>query len=268
MSSAQTEASRPSRARGRRTRPVHVGCSGWNYADWRDALYEPGLPSRRWLERYAEHFDTVEVNTTFYRLVGRDAVARWVEQTPAGFEFAVKASRFLTHVKRLADVGDGVARFFERIEPLIEARRMGPVLWQLPESFPRDDGRLEGALRLLPAGRHAFEFRHPSWFVRDVYDLLRAHDCALVFGDHPERHFQSFEATAGWGYVRLHYGSRGRRGNYSERELEQWAGRLHRWRAEREQFVYFNNDWEAFAPRNAEWLQRRLRELAGEERRS
>jgi uncharacterized protein YecE (DUF72 family) len=265
MSSAQTEASRPSGARGRRTRPVHVGCSGWNYADWRDALYEPGLPSRRWLERYAEHFDTVEVNTTFYRLVSRDAVARWVEQTPAGFEFAVKASRFLTHVKRLADVGNGVARFFERIEPLIEARRMGPVLWQLPESFPRDDARLAGALRQLPPGLHAFEFRHPSWFVRDIYDLLRAHDCALVLGDHPERPFQSFEATAGWRYVRFHYGSRGRRGNYSERELEQWARRLHGWRAEREQFVYFNNDWEAFAPRNAEWLQRRLRELAGEE---
>jgi uncharacterized protein YecE (DUF72 family) len=246
----------------RNLRPVRVGCSGWNYHDWRPALYPPGLPNRCWLERYAEYFETVEVNATFYRLLSRAVVARWVEQTPEHFHFAVKVSRFLTHVKRLSDIGDGIARFFERIEPLIEARRLGPVLWQLPESFPRNDERLEATMRRLPSGRHAFEFRHPSWFVPEVYALLHEHGCALVIGDDPRRPFQSFEATTGWGYVRFHFGSRGRRGNYSERELEQWARRLDGWRAQRELFVYFNNDWEAFAPRNALWLRDRLGELA------
>ena len=107
-------------------KPVRVGCSGWNYADWRGPFYPEGEPQRRWLELYAERFDTVEVNTTFYRLPRRDAVAAWVQQTPDGFTFAVKASRYLTHIKRLTDLGQGVARFYERIEPLVEAGRLGP----------------------------------------------------------------------------------------------------------------------------------------------
>jgi uncharacterized protein YecE (DUF72 family) len=252
-------------SRYRRTSfPVQVGCSGWNYTDWRGVVYPPGVPARRWLERYSELFDTVEVNATFYRLIKRESVANWVDQTPASFVFAVKASRFLTHVKRLADIDEAVKRFCERIEPLTEAKRLGAVLWQLPETFHRDVHRLGELLPRLPAGRHAFEFRHPSWFDREVYELLARHDATLVIGDHPQRGFQTLERTAGWRYVRLHYGHRGRRGNYSERELEQWAARLHRWRSEGEVFVYFNNDWEAFAPRNAAWLEDRLRSLADE----
>jgi len=245
-------------------RAAHVGCSGWNYRQWRPWPYPPGLPSNRWLERYSELFDTVEVNATFYRLLSREVVARWVEQTPAHFHFAVKASRYLTHVKRLREMGDGIDRFCERIEPLMRAGRLSAVLWQLPESFRRDDRLLGGALEQLPPGRHAFEFRHQSWFAPEVYALLRAHGCALVVGDHPSRRFQSYEATAGWRYVRMHFGGRGRRGNYSQRELGEWAARLHTWRAEQELFVYFNNDWEAFAPRNAVALDGRLQRLAGD----
>lgn len=244
---------------------MHVGCSGWNYRDWRGALYPDGVPASRWLECYARSFDTVEVNTTFYRLVSRAAVARWLQQTPPGFVFAVKGSRYLTHIKRLADTREGVARFYERIEPLCESGRLGAVLWQLPESFHRDERVLAGFLRTLPAGRHAFEFRHPSWFTREVLALLREHDAALVLGDHPERPFQSGEATAGWRYVRFHFGARGRRGNYSARELDEWARRVHGWRRTHELLVYFNNDWEGFAPRNALWLRRRLAKLAGED---
>ncbi|HEV7585706.1 MAG TPA: DUF72 domain-containing protein [Solirubrobacteraceae bacterium] len=244
--------------------PARVGCSGWNYKSWRGQLYPQDLPASRWLEHYATLFDTVEVNTTFYRLIGRDAVARWVTQTPEGFLFAVKASRYLTHVKRLRGIADGVATFYERLEPLVEADRLGPVLWQLPESFHRDDDRLASALEELPPGHHALELRHPSWFVPEVYDVLREHGVALVIGDHPERPFQSYEATTPWRYVRMHYGSRGRRGNYSSRELEAWARRIHGWRAEGCVYVYFNNDWETFAPRNALELLRRLRQLAGE----
>jgi uncharacterized protein YecE (DUF72 family) len=244
--------------------PVRIGCSGWNYNAWRGAIYRPGLPASRWLEQYATLFDTVEVNTTFYRLIGGEAVARWVRQTPTGFVFAVKASRYLTHVRRLRGIADGVATFYERLQPLVRADRLGPVLWQLPENFHRDDERLASALRGLPAGRHAFEFRHPSWFVPDVYALLRTHDVALVIGDHPQRPFQSREATADWRYVRMHYGRRGRRGNYSQRELEIWARRVHEWRADGCVYVYFNNDWEAFAPRDALELRRQVLRRADE----
>jgi uncharacterized protein YecE (DUF72 family) len=247
-------------------KPAHVGCSGWNYREWRERFYPAKLPARSWLEFYGEHFQTVEVNATFYGLIGRDAVARWVEQTPRGFIFAVKASRYLTHVKRLSQIANGARTFYERLQPLSEADRLGPTLWQLPETFTRDDQRLRDALAQVPPGLHAFEFRHQSWFVPEVYALLREHGATLVIGDHPERPYQTTERTAPWRYVRLHHGKRGRRGNYSQRELETWAERLHEWRARDDLFVYFNNDWEAFAPRNAAWMCKRLASLARESR--
>jgi uncharacterized protein YecE (DUF72 family) len=239
-------------------KPVRIGCSGWNYPHWRQRVYPKGLPARRWLAHYAELFDTVEVNNTFYRLPRRDSVAAWVAESPPGFLFAVKASRFLTHMKRLTDMGQGVRRFYERIEPLVESPKLGPVLWQLPENFHRDDERLAGALERLPPGRHCFEFRHPSWFCAEVYSLLRAHGAALVIGDHPQRPFQTHELTAGWTFVRFHYGSRGRGGNYSERELEEWARRIEEWRAAVDVYAYFNNDWMGYAVKNGLWLRERL----------
>jgi uncharacterized protein YecE (DUF72 family) len=239
-------------------KPAHIGCSGWNYADWRGTFYPQREPQRRWLELYARRFDTVEVNTTFYRLPRRDAVAGWVKQTPADFSFAVKASRYLTHIKRLTDVSEGVARFYERIEPLIEAGKLGPVLWQLPGNFPRDDERLRRWLDALPNGRHTIEFRHESWFCAPVMGALRAHDVALTIGDHPERPFQTHEATASWRFVRFHYGQRGRAGNYSATEIEQWARRIAQWRRRQEVWAYFNNDWRGFAPANARALARTL----------
>jgi uncharacterized protein YecE (DUF72 family) len=243
-------------------KPVRVGCSGWNFRDWRGQLYPAGVPARRWLECYAQRFGTVEVNATFYRLATRSTVEHWLEQTPEDFCFAVKASRYLTHVKRLAGIEQGLHRFYEPLAPLRHAGRLGAVLWQLPETFHRDDRTLAQLLKRLPDARHAIELRHPSWFAEEVFAMLRTHGVALVLGDHPQRPFQSHEATASWRYIRLHYGARGRRGNYSKTELEQWAQRLHRWRATHELLVYFNNDWEAFAPRNALWLQRRLAQLA------
>lgn len=235
---------------------VRIGCSGWNYDDWRGRLYPQRAPKRRWLELYAARFDTVEVNATFYRLPSRDAVAAWVKQTPPPFTFSIKVSRYLTHVKRLTDVGEGVARFYERIEPLVEAGRLGPVLWQLPANFHRDDARLEGWLGALPPGMHTIEFRHQSWFAPEVMKALRDHGVALTIGDHPKRPFQSHDATATWRFVRFHYGARGRDGNYSATELRQWAGRIQRWRRTHEVFAYFNNDWRGFAPANALTLRR------------
>ncbi len=190
-------------------RPVRIGCSGWNYAAWKDEFYE-GKPARLWLQHYARYFDTVEVNSTFYRLPLKTSVARWVEEAPPNFVFAVKASRYLTHVKRLADLDGGIQRYYERLEPLARSPKLGPVLWQLPANFRRDDERLRAALAALPRGRHCFEFRHSSWFVDSVYDL------------------------------------------------QEWARRLEDWRREVEVYAYFNNDWEAFAIRNALWLKERL----------
>jgi uncharacterized protein YecE (DUF72 family) len=239
-------------------RPVRIGCSGWNYDDWRGRLYPEGLGKSRWLARYAEFFDTVEVNSTFYRLASRDAVARWVEQTPPGFVFAAKASRYLTHVRRLRDIDQGIARYYERIEPLVESGKLGPIVWQFPANFRRDDGLLAEALQRMPAGRHCFEFRHESWFDDAVYGLLGEHGAALVVGDHPKWPFQARELTTDWTLVRLHHGRRGRRGNYSERELDTWARRIAAWRRRAEVSVYLNNDWEGFAVENALWLKRRL----------
>jgi len=219
-------------------------------------VYPKGLGQSRWLEHYATLFDTVEVNSTFYRLPRRDAVARWAEQTPGDFVFAVKASCYLTHVRRLRDLGPGAERFYERIEPLL--LKMGPVLWQLPANFRRDDDRLGQALGQLPPGRHCFEFRHASWFVPEVYELLRSRGVALVIGDHPERPFQSHELTADWTFIRFHHGHHGRNGNYSERELDAWADRIRRWRRRGGVYAYFNNDWNGFAVRNGRSLRSKL----------
>ncbi len=239
-------------------KPIWIGCSGWNYKHWRERVYPPGLPARLWLRHYASLFRTVEVNTTFYRLPRASAVDGWARQSPPGFLFTVKGSRYLTHLKRLTDMESGVERFYERIQPLIDAGKLGPVLWQLPPNFQRDDERLAAALDRLPGGRHCFEFRHASWFTDDVYELLRARNVALVIGDTPQRAFQTQEMTADWTFIRFHYGARGRNGNYSERELEVWRGRIARWAAEREVFAYFNNDWEGYAVKNALWLIRAL----------
>jgi uncharacterized protein YecE (DUF72 family) len=231
--------------------PVRIGCSGWSYQSWRGGLYPEGLPQKRWLERYAEAFDTVELNATFYRLPSPEMVAGWADRSPAGFLFAAKGSRYLTHMKRLRDPGPGIERYWERLAPLREAGKLGPVLWQLPKNFHRDDEALAHALEALPPASHCFEFRHPSWFDDEVMALLKDHDAALAIGHDARRPLPEAEPVGPFAYVRFHHGARGRRGNYSRAEIEQWAGRVGEWRRERPVFAYFNNDWEGFAPRNA-----------------
>jgi uncharacterized protein YecE (DUF72 family) len=248
-------------APGERTHSLRIGCSGWNYARWRNGVfYPPRLADRNWLAFYARHFDTVEVNSTFYRLPRTSAVARWLQQTPGDFLFAVKVSRYMTHVKRLVDVGEHLPLLYERIEPLLRSAKLGPFLWQLPPTFRCDLDRLAGALEQLHDGRrHAFEFRHASWFHEETYALLRAHGCALVIADRPEVHaFQAHELTADFTFVRFHAGTRGRNGNYSQSELREWSERLARWTSEVDVYAYFNNDWEGFAVQNARDLQTML----------
>ena len=201
---------------------VRVGCSGWSYDDWRGGLYPDWLPQRRWLQRYAEVFDTVEVNATFYRLPKRSTVEGWVEQVPGDFLFAVKASRYLTHMKRLREIADSVARFWEPLEPLRRRRRLGPVLWQLPETFHRDD------------------------------DLLAEHGVSLAIGDDKRRPLPEAAPVGPLAYLRLHYGHRGRNGNYSKSELDEQAGRVRKLARQADTFVYFNNDWCGYAVDNEE----------------
>ena len=179
------------------------------------------------------------------------------------FGLARPLSRYLerlaSHDLALRSLARIRARFYERIEPLVRSGKLGPVVWQLPPNFQRDDERLAGALAALPPGRHCFEFRHATWFAEPVYALLRDHGAALVVGDHPRWPFQARELTADWTVIRLHHGHRGRRGNYSRGEIEEWARRAARWRRRADVFVYLNNDWEGFAVENAKLLRRLLR---------
>ena len=239
---------------------IRVGCSGWNYSHWRERVYPKGLPPKRWLEHYAGLFDTVEINNTFYRLPRETAVRGWVEQSPRGFLFSVKMSRYITHIRRLGGLETGVPLFYDRITPLYLSPKMGPVLWQLPPTFKRNDERLATTLASLPPGRHCFEFRHPTWYVDEVYELLRQHGVALVIPDSPKYPFRELVTTTDWTFIRFHHGTRGRRGNYSDREIAEWAERIAGWRNEGlDVYAYYNNDWEGYAVRNG----LRLKQLLG-----
>jgi uncharacterized protein YecE (DUF72 family) len=248
-------------ARGR-AHPVTIGCSGWNYDHWRNGVfYPPRCAARDWLAYYARHFDTVEVNMTFYRLPKAPIVQRWVHETPPGFVFAVKVSRYITHIKRLLDAHEHLPLLLERLEPLLRSPKLGPLLWQLPPTFQRDLARLDATLEYTRRDgyRHAFEFRHPSWFCEETYELLRQHNAALVIGDRPEVNaFQSHELTADFTFVRFHGGTRGSNGNYSHVELDEWSDRLASWSGQADVFAYFNNDWEGYAIENALYLKRSL----------
>lgn len=176
----------------------------------------------------------------------------------------MKASRYLTHMRRLKSIEEGFAHFWEPLEPLREADRLGPILWQLPESFHRDDDVLVETLSLLPEADHCFEFRHPSWFVEPVRALLEGRGASLVIGDDARRPLPQATPTGKLAYLRMHYGSRGRGGNYSPAELARWRRRVAAWRSHRDVYVYFNNDWRGLAPANARDLQRGLTQIGAD----
>jgi len=233
---------------------VRIGTSGWQYADWRGVLYPKGLPQRAWLRRYAEVFDTVELNSSFYRLPAAGTFEHWKESVPPGFVIAAKLSRYLTHVRGLRDPDAPVRLFMERASHL--GPHLGPVVMQLPPTLPRDEDRLERALGAFPRDvKIAVEFRHPSWFADGVRAVLHRHNASLVWADRAG-HLQNPEwITADWLYLRLH-GGRGRAGNYGRRVIETYADRLVR--LDRDAFVYFNNDTTGNAVRNALDLAARL----------
>jgi uncharacterized protein YecE (DUF72 family) len=237
---------------------VRIGTSGWSYPHWRGSFYPEDLRVKDQLAFYAGRFSTTEINGSFYKLPTDKAVAGWRDAVPERFVFAWKASRFITHTKRLKDPADSIALVFGRMEPLGD--KLGPALFQLPPMMKADPGRLEAFLKLLPRRRRCVvEFRHPSWYVAEVFDLLRAHDAALCVSDHHDAP-APWEVTASFVYVRGHGPGGGYSGSYSDSELKAWAGRIKAWSREgRDAYAYFDNDIGTAAPGDAE----RLRKLVG-----
>jgi uncharacterized protein YecE (DUF72 family) len=242
---------------------VRIGCSGWQYASWRGRFYPADLPIAGWLEYYAGQFDTVELNNSFYRLPEKQTFATWARRAPAGFLFAVKASRYLTHLKRLNAPGPPVRRLFSRATAL--GPRLGPVLYQLPGNFPVNVPRLQHLLRLLPRRhgrrriRHVMEFRHPSWYCEEVFRLLDQQHVALCVHDRAGSAYGD-RFVGPFVYVRFHGASGHYHGGYSDESLDRWAERLGgASRDGRDVFAYFNNDPDAQAPRDAAGLIARLR---------
>lgn len=215
-----------------------IGTSGWQYRDWRPGFYPAGLPQRLWLEHYASRFPMVEVNNAFYRLPERSTFERWRERTPSGFRFAVKMSRYLTHVRRLKDPAEPVARFLGRAGAL--GPKLGPVLLQLPPTLRADLDALDETLAQFPAPvRVAVEPRHDTWFTDDCRRLLERRGAALCWADRAGRPVTPLWRTAGFGYLRMHEGRASPWPRYGRRALKSWIERLS---GVPEGFVFFNND--------------------------
>lgn len=229
---------------------LYVGTSGWQYAHWRRVFYPEKLPQRLWLPYYAERFQTVEVNNTFYHLPQKPVFAHWDEASPKDFVFALKMSRYLTHLKRLHDAGEPVQRFMERAEALGSKR--GPILLQLGPAHLADPDVLDAALSAFPAGtRLAVEFRHPSWFCDATRHLLERRGVALCLADSPRRK-QPVWRTAAWGFVRFHEGAGAHAPGYRRDALQAWVQRIaETWSVDEDVYVYFNNDARGYAIRDA-----------------
>lgn len=237
------------------TRTIHIGTSGWNYKHWLGPFYPETFPAKQMLAFYAKHFDTVEINATHYHLPDFSAFNNWRETVPDDFVFAVKASRFTTHMKKLKSPKASTEKFFVRVEKLRD--KLGPILFQLPPRWKVNVPRLKAFLSAMPRGhRYTFEFRDESWFIDEVYDVLRAHNTALCFY-HQMGYDSPQEVTADFIYVRLHGTESKYGGSYPDSALKQWARRIRRWQKDsKDVYFYFNNDPEGHAVRNA----KRLRE--------
>ena len=241
--------------------PLLIGTSGWQYRDWRGGLYPRDVPLAKWLEYYATRFPTVENNGTFYRLAAETTFADWRARTPAGFVMAVKASRYLTHIRRLHDPAEPVARLLAAAAGLGD--RLGPVLLQLPPTMPADPAALDECLqqfraRYKPADhdgrelRVCVEFRHSSWLVSDIRQVLAQHNAALCWSDRLGRPLGPLWRTADWGYLRLHEGAAQPWPRYGRQALRSWLNRVAgEFPQTADFYVYFNNDQLGAAPADA-----------------
>jgi uncharacterized protein YecE (DUF72 family) len=224
---------------------IAVGTSGYSYKEWKGHFYPADLPAAKMLPYYAEHFDTVEINNTFYRMPEAKTLAKWATEVPERFTFILKAPQRITHQKRLVDAGDEVRYLFEAAESL--GSKLGPVLFQLPPYFRKDAAKLREFIGMLPEGKAVgFEFRHASWFDDEIYSILRGRDAALCAADTDESGSADSLVipTASWGYLRL------RRTEYSDDTLAQWARRVEGQPWQRA-FVFFKHEDEGKGPQFA-----------------
>jgi uncharacterized protein YecE (DUF72 family) len=234
--------------------PVLIGTSGWTYDSWRGPFYPAKLAKKNWLAWYGTQFGTTEVNGSFYRTPSLEAVRNWREQTPSAFVFAWKASRYITHWKRLTkSCKNSVELMVSRLKVL--GPKAGPVLFQLPNHFHADRERLAGFLKMLPHRyRYAFEFRHAGWYENKILDLLRDHNVALCLSDHRDAP-ASWEVTARHVYIRGHGPTGQYKDRYPVKTLRAWAGAIADWRRRRYAvYCYFDNDQKSAAPKDAQHL--------------
>jgi uncharacterized protein YecE (DUF72 family) len=238
---------------------IRIGTCGWQYDDWRGAFYAPEVPKTRWLAEYAGSFDTVECDNAFYRLPQRETFEKWAATLPDGFTMAVKASRFLTHIKRLLDPAEPVKRLFDACSGLGD--RLGPILLQLPPTLKVEVDRLDACLAQFPSGvRVSVEPRHDSWWTDEVRQVLEKHRAPLTWSDRLGRPVAPLWRTADWGYLRLHEGKAAPRPMYGDGALRTWVERIDdTFAAHDEVFIYLNNDPGAAAVRNARTLVRMTR---------
>ena len=237
---------------------IWIGTSGWTYPHWQKAFFPDNLPSAERLHFYAKHFNSVEVNTTFYGTPKRSTVLAWHEAVPSGFRFAIKASRFITHNKKLLHPRKSSIKLFRAIEPIAE--QVAAVLFQLPPWFGADADRLRKFLAKMPSDyRYAFEFRHDSWFCDEIYDVLHKAKAALCFWELKGK-FSPLEITDGFVYVRLHGPqTHAYRGSYPSQTLHRWKQRVQKWRQNRKDVLfYFDNDEKGYAPHDALRLSKSL----------
>ena len=229
---------------------IRIGTSGWYYEHWKELFYPADMPKSKWFEYYAGYFDTVEINNTFYHLPKEQSVQRWEKIAPEGFVYAVKANRFITHIKKLKDAGESLKLFFDRINIL--KNNFGPVLYQLPPSLHIDFDRLEAFLKLLPKRNSAvFEFRHKSWYCDDTYELLKKFGSGLCIHDMPGKE-STRVITADIIYIRFHGTTERYSGSYPKSVLQDWSKWLReRAKEARSIYIYFNNDAHAHAIKNA-----------------
>jgi len=234
----------------KKRKALHIGTSGWQYKHWKGTFYPPDLPERDFLDFYVKHFQTVEVNNTFYQLPEEKTFTQWCATVPEGFIFSVKASRYITHMKKLKEPKKSLHVFLKRVSLLKD--KLGPILFQLPPHWHCNLERLHAFLNVLPSKyRYAFEFRDESWFNADVYGLLEEYGTSFCIFD-LNRHLSPKRITADFVYIRLHGPGKPYRGQYGTRVLAGWAGALSTWsRQGREIYCYFDNDEAGYAAKDA-----------------